>query len=232
MHFLFYSFPFLSLVETDGRWMAKKKFTHQKWKEASKEWMYLVFLQPLLLLFNTQKASAFTVHNRPPHRPTKLIIKMSVDNNEKYLTPISADQVKLEIKDPVDPTALSQAKDIIKELRSSSDDTSPNGTVNPAQLMQVAKRLGDIPQEVNSYVATKEECKAAFDALNDVERRSLVNIHARVLAFATAQRMSVQDMEIDIPGGKAGHTVSPCSGECLLRSPIIHNTTFHIELMY
>lgn len=140
-------------------------------------------------------------------------IEMSVDSNEKYLTPITPDQVRLEIKDPVDPTALTQAKDILKELRSSDDETTLNGTVDPARLMSVAKKLGDIPTEMATYVATKEECKAAFDGLSDVERTSLENIHARVLAFATAQRQSVTDCVIDIPGGKAGHTVSPCSGK-------------------
>jgi len=136
---------------------------------------------------------------------------MSVGNNDKYLTLINSDQVKLEIKDPVDPTALAQAKDIIQELRSSSDESIPKGTVHPAQLMKVGKKLGDLPEDSTSYIATKEECKTAFDGLSDVERQSLVNIHARVLAFATAQRMSVQDCEIEIPGGKAGHTVSSCS---------------------
>ena len=30
--------------------------------------------------------------------------------------------------------------------------------------------------------------------------------------FAEAQRSSVVDMEVDIPGGKAGQSVSPCRG--------------------
>jgi histidinol dehydrogenase len=77
----------------------------------------------------------------------------------------------------------------------------------------VAQRLGDIPKDSTVVVATKEECKAAFDGLTELERTALVNIHARVKRFAEAQRASVQDMETDIPGGKAGHTVSPCKGK-------------------
>ena len=127
---------------------------------------------------------------------------------EKYLTPITPDQVKLEIKDPVDPTALSQAKEIISELQSASS------SVLPSNLMNVAHRLNDIPKESTKYIVTKEECKAAYDNLDETERKSLDNIYARVKAFAEAQRKSVVDMEIDIPGGKAGHTVSPCKGEC------------------
>jgi phosphoribosyl-ATP pyrophosphohydrolase/phosphoribosyl-AMP cyclohydrolase/histidinol dehydrogenase len=38
-----------------------------------------------------------------------------------------------------------------------------------------------------------------------------VNIHGRVQAFARMQRQSIQDVEMNIPGGKAGHTVSPCN---------------------
>lgn len=168
-------------------------------------------LQSLLSICTRNQSSAFIL---PPasHERTHPL-KMSVDNNDKYLTPITPHQVKLEIKDPVDPTALSQAKEIIKELRTSTNESVPNGTVDPAQLMKVGKKLGDLPEDATSYIATKEECKAAFDGLTDVERNSLVNIHARVLAFATAQRLSVQDCEIDIPGGKAGHTVSSCSGK-------------------
>ena len=51
-------------------------------------------------------------------------------------------------------------------------------------------------------------------ARTEAERVALVNIHGRVKAFAEMQRKSVVDMEMDIPGGKAGHTVSACRGEC------------------
>ena len=79
--------------------------------------------------------------------------------------------------------------------------------------MKVAKKLQDIPEDGTTYIATKEQCKEAFDSLRDADRKALVNIHARVKKFAEAQRKSVQDIEIDIPGGKAGHTVSACSGK-------------------
>ena len=117
---------------------------------------------------------------------------------------ITPDQVSLEIKDPVDAKALEQAKDIIKELRLA------NGKVDKEKLMEVSKRLGDLPADATSFMASKEDCKAAFDGLSEQDRTSLVNIHNRVKAFAEMQRKSVVDMEMDIPGGKAGHTVSPC----------------------
>lgn len=125
---------------------------------------------------------------------------------ERMLNPVSHADVSLEIKDPVDETALGQAKAIIAELRSNA-----NGPVDASKLLEVAKRLGDLPADHSgSYAVSAEDCKAAFESLDDVSRNSLVNIHSRVKVFAEAQRKSVTDIEIDIPGGKAGHTVSPC----------------------
>ena len=176
-----------------------------------------------LLLTFPNKTLSFTQLSQRIQEKSINISKMTANGaseDSKYLTPITPDQVKLEIKDPVDPQALSQAKDIIAELKNGS------GTVDPLKLMEVAKRLGDIPEDGTTFVATKEECKAAFDGLNDEERRSLVNIHARVSAFASAQRQSVQDCEIDIPGGKAGHTVSPCSGKFQANTFFLHEVYF------
>jgi histidinol dehydrogenase len=123
------------------------------------------------------------------------------------LNRVTPDKVSLEIKDPVDPTALQQAKAIMDELM------NDKGFVEPEKLLTVAKRLKDVPEDATTFIVSKEECKAAFDNLSDQERTALINIHARVKAFAEMQRKSVVDMEMDIPGGKAGHTVSPCKGE-------------------
>jgi phosphoribosyl-ATP pyrophosphohydrolase/phosphoribosyl-AMP cyclohydrolase/histidinol dehydrogenase len=130
----------------------------------------------------------------------------TIGNGNHVLNRITPDKVALEIKDPVDPTALEQAKAILDELVR-SDAT---GKVNGSKLLEVSKKLGDIPQDSDKYLVSTEECKAAFDALPASDRQALVNIHGRVKAFAEMQRKSVSDMEMDIPGGKAGHTVSPC----------------------
>jgi len=76
--------------------------------------------------------------------------------------------------------------------------------------LEVAKRLGDIPQDATTFIVSKEQCQAAYDGLTPTERTALTNIYGRVKTFAEMQRKSVVDMEMDIPGGKAGHTVSPC----------------------
>jgi len=137
---------------------------------------------------------------------------MAITNGDKktVLNHITPTEVAVEIKDPVDPTALEQAKAILDELRAGGPAT---GVVNSAKLLEIGKRLGDIGKDATTYLVSSEECKAAFDALSDEHRSALVNIHARVKAFAEAQRKTVTDMEMDIPGGKAGHTVSPCKGK-------------------
>jgi len=127
------------------------------------------------------------------------------------LNHISPTEVAVEIKDPVDPKALEQAKAILEELRSNKSNKS-TGTVNSLKLLEVGKRLGDLGTDATSYTVSAEACRAAFEDLSDDHRKALVNIHARVKSFAEAQRATVKDMEMDIPGGKAGHTVSPCNG--------------------
>lgn len=137
---------------------------------------------------------------------TTLNKKYVFDNAKtELIRQVHPSEVKLELKDPIDPTALLQARDIISSLRPNHSDS-----VCPYKLLEVAKRLGDIPNDANTYFVSSEDCKSAFEALATEERTSLVNIHARVKTFAEAQRESVTDIEIDIPGGKAGHTVSPC----------------------
>lgn len=153
---------------------------------------HTLFLLPLVLFVSQNQVFAFTATMSSP----------------RMLSPVSPADVSMEIKDPVDPTALGQAKDIIAELR-----PSPDGAVDAAKLLEVAKRLGDIPADhAGSYTVSAEDCKKAFDGLAEADRSALANIHQRVKTFAEAQRRSVTDIEIDIPGGKAGHTVSPCRG--------------------
>ena len=125
---------------------------------------------------------------------------------------LTPDEVSLEIKDPVDPVALQQAQSILDELLEPTKDKS---SVDATKLMEVGKRLGDLSSDASTYIISKEDCLQAYNNLKEEERQALTNIHDRVKAFATMQRTSIQDMEMDIPGGKAGHTVSPCNGTFL-----------------
>jgi len=131
---------------------------------------------------------------------------MSNNNNNRILTIVTPETLSLEVKDPVNPQALEQAKAILAELR-----PSENGPVDASALQKVAARLGDIATEDAPLLISKETCRAAFDDLSEQDRTALVNIHNRIQTFAQAQRTSITDMEVNVPGGKAGHTVSPCT---------------------
>lgn len=159
----------------------------------------------LTLAYNFISSQALTI------KPT-VTTKMATNGKKTVLNHISPDEVAVEIKDPVDPKALEQAKAILEELRSGKSNSS-TGTVSSTKLLEIGKRLGDITADATKYVVSADDCKAAFDGLSEDHRTALVNIHARVKAFAEAQRATVKDMEMDIPGGKAGHTVSPCKGK-------------------
>lgn len=127
--------------------------------------------------------------------------------SQRVLNRVTPDQVGLEIKDPVDAKALEQARAILQELR--GGDSPDGGRVRASALVRVAQRLGDIPNDSTQFLKSKADCRAAFENLPDGDRTALTNIHARIQAFAQRQRASVQDVEMDIPGGKAGHTVAP-----------------------
>lgn len=159
-------------------------------------------------------ASSQNYHHRQPPTVATTTITM--------LTRRTPQEVQLEIKDPVDPTAFVQAKAILDELKSASSSSSSSSTsasqsttttsCSPDALLCIAKRLGDIPPEHDTYIVSASRCQEAFESLSNDEKKSLLNIHNRVKLFAEAQRRSVVDMEVNIPGGKAGQSVSPCRG--------------------
>jgi Histidinol dehydrogenase len=161
----------------------------------------------LLSLFS--RATSFTA-----------VSTMTISNGDKkdhILNHITPKEVAIEIKDPVDASALAQAKAILKELREKEGETyAVTGAVRSSKLLEIGKRLGDVGQDATAYLVSSEACKKAYEDLAEDHRTALVNIHNRVKAFAEAQRATITDMEMDIPGGKAGHTVSPCKGSYFL----------------
>jgi hypothetical protein len=64
--------------------------------------------------------------------------------------PVSPKDAALEIKDPIDPSALEQARTILQEIRSA-------GEVEKEKLVAVAQRLGDIPNDSSVLVKAKED---------------------------------------------------------------------------
>jgi phosphoribosyl-ATP pyrophosphohydrolase/phosphoribosyl-AMP cyclohydrolase/histidinol dehydrogenase len=71
-----------------------------------------------------------------------------------------------------------------------------------------AGQFGEL-KEGQSAVVDKAAMKAAYDGLDADDRACLEACGARIKSFALAQKASFVDMETPIPGGVAGHTVSP-----------------------
>ncbi|CAM9763301.1 unnamed protein product [Ectocarpus sp. 12 AP-2014] len=126
---------------------------------------------------------------------------MASESDMPELKVVTVDQVPTVKADPVDPVAREQAKAIV-------DDVESGGTKS---LVAQALRLGDIKSESDPLVLGPAEMKAAFDELPEEDRQVLVRTKDRVEIFAKAQRAALTDASVPIPGGMAGHTVSPMS---------------------
>ncbi|CAM9515257.1 unnamed protein product [Chrysoparadoxa australica] len=113
----------------------------------------------------------------------------------KVLRP--ADIPKLDLQ-PVDPAALVQASAIMKDVK----EQGVQG------LLTHAVKLGDIGKD-EEYIMGPAEMKKAYDGLEQGQKDLLQRTHDRIKAFAETQMASVGGAETTIPGGKAGHTISP-----------------------
>lgn len=112
---------------------------------------------------------------------------------------VSPDDVKGMIFDPVDPKAREQAADLLKEVK----DKGLEG------LIDVAVRLRDIESRDSKLFYDKADLEIAFKQLAENDQLVLQRTAHRIRVFAEAQRKSVSEMTINIPGGQAGHTIAP-----------------------
>mmetsp|Transcript_6363 Transcript_6363/g.12157 ORF Transcript_6363/g.12157 Transcript_6363/m.12157 type:complete len:457 (+) Transcript_6363:24-1394(+) len=128
----------------------------------------------------------------PPPSPPPFVFKQ-----------IDASEVCLTTSDPVDKKALEQATVIVNGIKDADDRSKA--------LLDMAKKFGDMTADMETYIVPKHDLKAAYDGLPQEHRTALDRIHGRVSTFAKAQRNAITDMQIPIPGGFAGHKVTPCS---------------------
>lgn len=98
----------------------------------------------------------------------------------------------------VDVDTLAKAAVIVAEVQAGGD----------LALRSWGERLGDLPVAA-PLTFPAETLKAAYEALPAADQALLQRVAARVRAFAEAQRASLSEMTIEVPGGRAGHTVAP-----------------------
>jgi histidinol dehydrogenase len=99
---------------------------------------------------------------------------------------------------PFDPEAEIAAREIV-------DDVAERGE---AAVIEHAERLEDLPPGGAPY-RDREALDRALLAVAAPDRALLARVAERVTRFAAAQRRALSDVDVPIPGGRAGHTVTP-----------------------
>jgi len=129
-------------------------------------------------------------------RAIMVVVVEDVSPSLRVISPAEAGQQEFE---PVDPKAREQALQIITTVRSKGEEG----------LLEYARRFKEIPEDSSHYLLSRDELKKAYDALPESQQGVLQRTAARIRAFANAQRDSIQAIEVDIEGGRAGQTVEP-----------------------
>lgn len=117
---------------------------------------------------------------------------------EPLLRLVRPDDLPDLLREPVDAETLAAARSIVDGVR----------TGGKAALRGYAEKFGDVEQG-GPLVLGPEELRAAYEALPVTDQQLLRRVADRIRTFAAAQRASIQDLETAIPGGVAGHEVSP-----------------------
>ncbi|MEC9397242.1 MAG: histidinol dehydrogenase, partial [Myxococcota bacterium] len=101
-------------------------------------------------------------------------------------------------REPVDAKTLAAAAAIVERVREEGD----------AELRVFAEQFGDIEAGA-PMILERAALDAALERIASEDREMLERTADRIREFANAQRASLTDMTMQIPGGEAGHTVAP-----------------------
>lgn len=101
---------------------------------------------------------------------------------------------------PIELETIRQAADIVEDVRSGGE----------AALRSHAERLGDI-QPGADIVVGRDVLEATLEGLLADARGVLERVTGRIRSFAQAQRDSLEDLSVDVTGGRAGHRWIPVS---------------------
>lgn len=111
---------------------------------------------------------------------------------------ITASELSQLRRAPVDADTLSQAAVIVQAVRDQG----------LAGLSEQAARFGDLHQG-EPLILGRKELVEALDRTPADTRELLERTASRIRAFAQAQRACLRDLDLPIPGGRAGHRVMP-----------------------
>jgi histidinol dehydrogenase len=132
-------------------------------------------------------------------RNTKLNFVTQNTKMSVVLKRVRPAEVKALSLSPIDDATLAQADVIMKDVQAGGEEA----------LVRIATKFGDL-KPGQDYLIGREEMEKVYNSLAADEQALLQRVAARIRAFATVQRASISDVSTKVPGGTAGHTVSPC----------------------
>jgi phosphoribosyl-ATP pyrophosphohydrolase/phosphoribosyl-AMP cyclohydrolase/histidinol dehydrogenase len=96
------------------------------------------------------------------------------------------------------PEALAVAAPIVEDVRRRG----------AAALREHAERFGEVGPS-DSLIVERPALKRALHSLGATDRERLIRVADRIRAFADAQRRSLSEVTVPVPGGMAGQSVAP-----------------------
>lgn len=96
----------------------------------------------------------------------------------------------------IDSQTITEASAIVEDVRRRGE----------VAVREHAERLGDISPD-DALFAESNELQSALESIDPEDRGVLERIGERIRRFAIAQRTAVSNMEIEVPGGRAGHRI-------------------------
>ena len=98
----------------------------------------------------------------------------------------------------VDAATLTEASKIVENVRLDGKDA----------VTQYAQQFGEA-EDGQALVLGRDVLEHAVDSIDASTRLLLERTASRIALFARAQRDAVCEVDVDVPGGRAGHTVEP-----------------------
>lgn len=98
----------------------------------------------------------------------------------------------------VDAETLVAATSIVEDVRRRGE----------AALLDYAERF-DGWVRGTPWIHERSELRNALEGLSRAERDALTRLAGRIAAFAQAQREALREVELPVPGGRAGHRIVP-----------------------
>ncbi len=116
----------------------------------------------------------------------------------RLLRLVRADDVPAVRRSAVDRETLAAAAAIVEDVRSRGE----------AAVREHAQRLGDLAPGAPMVIG-RVELARALDATGREDRAVLERAADRIHAFSEAQRASLRELTVAVPGGEAGHWIAP-----------------------